>query len=590
MPRRSLDLDFDLATFRTEDFTRDQLVEMCLSRSISCPKRELKVKLGERLRDWHRQTYNDDGSKKSSPATIHDVWGDLVDDASTPSCVLPATAWGLHGVQNGRTRDLVPMTAQEAPVDSVLFFQHAGSEYFHLYSVVRVSSTGPFVRLISSIPNVAAPCPETSITGGWQVNVLSLPSREYITKFNAAKNLMSIEWPSAFVAAAPPDARVSWLDVSPVQGPVSRGEQLVGAPAPPKVLFVEEGRTSASRAKTPRGQNLTEAQALVLSADPETVLNTGNINAFMILHYLGAPSRASTAEEDKESLGSFWGLDRWVTQVQPVHLLWMVNSLVSVDVRLWASLWDTYTTPAIEQLVFPFLASDDKLVPTSPDWSVVSGYCQRLRLCLLNFCVTVDVLFRLRPVIRQSLRAAVERTMRFIASVDPGPANPATPLLLHYVAYRFQQAVGLAYGHVRGCVSTSPEAVADEIALFPNREQHSTFSIDVDMILMHQRLPPSMLSLPGLAGSCRESLFATPPPMHHASGAAPSPAPAPAADTTPPKPGPKTFPVCGYWNSTRGCRKSTGCSPHRAAKTAEERLYLDEFFAQPRNKKLARKP
>jgi hypothetical protein len=101
MTRRSLDLDFDLDSFRVQDFTREQLVEMCQSRSISCSKRELKTKLGERLRNWHRQTYNVDGTSATSGNLTLGDWSDLVDADSAPiAFALPDSSWGLKGIRN----------------------------------------------------------------------------------------------------------------------------------------------------------------------------------------------------------------------------------------------------------------------------------------------------------------------------------------------------------------------------------------------------------------------------------------------------------------------------------------------------------
>jgi len=593
MAKRTLDLYFDLGSFRVENFIRDELVEMCRSRSLTCTKHEVKAKLGNRLREWHRQTFNADGTLKVAANESGMGWPDLVDPGEPPAIALPASAWTLKGVQNGRTKDLVKMTARDLPIHSVVFYQHAGSEYFHLYSVVQAATQGPRVRLISAIPGVAAPCPETSIPAEGEVFGLSVASREYIVKFNTAKSLMTIDWPSEFVALFPSSGGASWTDVSPVHTTSSRPGGFAGASAQQRVLFMEDGRTSASRAKTPRGQNLTEAQASVLSADHEAVLNTGNINVYMILYYLGSSSGSACAEGETQSLGQFWGLERWKTQLQPAHLLSLVNCVASVDIRLWASLWDTYTPHSVDQLVSPFLASDDKLISNpAPDLSIIGGYRQRLRICLLNFCATIDALFRLRSDIREALRATVERTMSFVDSVDPGPAHASTPILLHYVAYRFQQAISSAYGRVRGCVSTSSAAVIADLGGFPNRERHSLFSIDVDLILMHQCMPPAMSSFSSPAAPRRENLYSTPTPAP-APGAAPAPAPSPTlmggqallTSNTP------KYLICGFWNSTRGCRKTAGCgAPHREPTTAAEIQWLDAFFANPRNKKLVRKP
>ena len=164
MAQRVLDLRFDLETFRVENFTRDDLEEMCYSRSLSCTRREKKAKLGERLREWHHQTFNADGTLKNSAGGAGNGWPDLAEDEVPPAFVLPVSAWGLQGVNNGRTQDLVPTLARDVPLNSVVFYQHAGSGYFHLYLVDRKEPRGPFVRLISAIPGVAAPCPSTLIS------------------------------------------------------------------------------------------------------------------------------------------------------------------------------------------------------------------------------------------------------------------------------------------------------------------------------------------------------------------------------------------------------------------------------------------
>jgi hypothetical protein len=228
------------------------------------------------------------------------------------------------------------MAARDVLLGSVIFYQHARSAYFHLFSVERITSAGPIARLISEIPGVVPPCSESLISAGIEVYVLSSVSRDYIMKFNSTKNLMTIQWPPAFVEASRNTVAKQRADVSPIQPTRLQVGQHVNSSAPPLNLFIEESRASAPRSKTPRGQSLTAAQASVLSADYEAVLVTGNINVYMMLYYLGTSSGSIGAAEGIESLSSFWGLDRWTTQLQPVHLLWMVGSLASVDIRLIA--------------------------------------------------------------------------------------------------------------------------------------------------------------------------------------------------------------------------------------------------------------
>lgn len=340
-------------------------------------------------------------------------------------------------------------------------------------------------------------------------------------------------------------------------------------------VLLDDVKNSTSKQKTPGGRNLTASQAGVISRNGAAVVKAGNMNIYYALYYIDR-NREQPATHD---LAFDWDLDWWRTQVQPTHLLDLVTDIMAVDIRLFADLCTSMSRPEADRLTSKFLCGEDRLIDdTGTDLSLVGGYHDRLRACLLNFCVTLDALFQLVDSIKDALYNAMARVLDFVKGGicrSLGPMHPTQHLLFHYVAYQFQATVALAYGQLRAGHFDVAEEFVIRIADFPDFTQHSVFSQEVNFILMHERLPASI---------ARAHVTQAPPRLGH--------------DTTPKTPPAPSVPnstdtptgICGYWHSTKGCKALPGkqCRfGHHDPTTDKEKTFLDKFFK--RYKSLTRK-
>jgi hypothetical protein len=325
-----------------------------------------------------------------------------------------------------------------------------------------------------------------------------------------------------------------------------------------------------------RGQDFTEQAARVLSEDSITVINTGAVNLFMQLFYIGQPSEVTAIS----GCSAYWAVAAWRTQIQPFHLLQLARNITLVDIRLFASVLDVQSRQYADALGQKLQTFEDKVGDVAVVLNIIGGHPERLLGCLANFAITLDVVFLLRPAIREALRNMIVRTMSLARGFQLSPTAAEASALYHYLAQQFQTTTQAAFGRVRGGSATQ-EAVIAIFAAFPDLSPYSDLTNDLLLIRSTRAIPDCMkpFALPLGSGPA-----ATNPGIKRerdtdntavASRATVSKEAKQGAGKSPKKK--KT--IYGFYCISEGCTKGSAClHEHRPPQTDDDREFLDRFY------------
>ena len=384
----------------------------------------------------------------------------------------------------------------------MIFFSSAppSTPSFYIYVVAEVGTTaGLRLRLISSLSSDVTPAiPEFILPASEKIPLLKL-SPESILLFQDASDDpasgFTCRWPQSVSAVSSQtllDLPAPALSRAPILDLTSSGTG-GGARTPSLQALLESavdtGAGGSSKSRHPQGHGLTEAAAGILSEHGHTVLTTGNITTYHNLYYLGdAVCQDSTTAD-------YWHITAWRVQVQPFELLMLVQSIMSVDIRAFADLLHKHTRPSADAICDALILHEDKLGHYKPDMSIIGGYLDRLHACLRNYSATLDVLFRLRSVLRDGLKAMMERVMSLASSFQMGPLDRGTPILYHYLANRFQHAFAQGYGLVRSGHVRDERALLIVLERFPDTGSLSTLTMELMGIRVSNRTPDCLAPL-----------------------------------------------------------------------------------------------
>jgi hypothetical protein len=304
---------------------------------------------------------------------------------------------------------------------------------------------------------------------------------------------------------------------------------------------------------------------------------------------------------------TFWGITHWRVQLQPFHLILLVQDVMRVDIRLFACMTAVMSLSETEKLGAQLMDGVDKLTDHVPNVHIIAGNLDRLGRCLTNFGFTLCVLFRLAQSVQAALRDLCTSAYRHAATYNFGPADPEAPLIYYYIANRLQYYVASCFRQVLIGTTYAREELVLALGLpFPDVSPLSQFSADIMGIRGAGRLPaclpvdaPTVRRTPSgqgpTASATPKAIPTTPTPS---SAPAPPPAaplsskptaPSPAAKTsakTPlgkvasPLPTPRRKQLCGFYNTVEGCTKSDSeCRhDHRDVASKGERDYMKQFL------------
>ena len=146
----------------------------------------------------------------------------------------------------------------------------------------------------------------------------------------------------------------------------------------------------------------------------------------------------------------------------------MLSHIASVDMRLFADLWSDFGERYCRNMQDRNKRASTEVSPEVPfNYSIVGRDFPRFCALLRNFCLTVDLMFKLHEAIRQGLHAMLQRLIGHLSNRDLDPAERSTPLLLLFWAHSFQAHVSRFYDQVKIQRLSNPASVVAYLELFP---------------------------------------------------------------------------------------------------------------------------
>ena len=402
------------------------------------------------------------------------------------------------------TRHLVQCTASDLRMGAIVYLlvrmNTAGNvkDFFLLYQVTAVTMNYAAVRRISDcseIPAAIRPPTEGRVGTTCPMLALSDASITYLRGFfpRVAQHGYSCEWPSRVSATTPASLTTRRVAFQPIDlsGCDLAGERMdtssdvaflgassssssssaLAAPAPArasentnpsasaiadKLHDIVVGSTSKCTIKSVVKDTATLS---VVSDEPARLAAQGNSDLFLLLSHCTPPNNTRA---------SHWSIERFRTQLQPAHFLLMYHNITSVDIRLFADMYETMGENMSLQLYETNKSAITDVSTTLPfDFTIMGNNRDRFRRLLANFCFAIDSMLCLSASIRSALHAMYTRIVDFVFKLDLDPMEPATPLLYLFWAYYFQHHVSQAYEYIRVKSFSTQQNVIDHLASFP---------------------------------------------------------------------------------------------------------------------------
>jgi hypothetical protein len=142
----------------------------------------------------------------------------------------------------------------------------------------------------------------------------------------------------------------------------------------------------------------------------------------------------------------FWGLPAYNTQLQPIEMADLGKSWCAVEVNKFASLNDQFgSSQAIieaRKYYHPRAEADSNL---QANLNIIGNQGDNLNRCLRILGMTLDVLYNLKPAIRQALKHVIERYMTYVTAYAPGPHSNISGEMYQAIASDFQIQVNTVY-------------------------------------------------------------------------------------------------------------------------------------------------
>ena len=271
---------------------------------------------------------------------------------------------------------------------------------------------------------------------------------------------------------------------------------------------------------------------------------------------------------------NFWSLQTtWVNQNQPIQVLNLARNM-NVDIKRFALVNEKLSPRETQELrVKHYNVSLDLDKTLAFDEKIIGNDIHKLDRAMRAFCLTIDVLFMLKSGIRDELRAVVIRCIEFVTpQLVHGPNSELTGEQLTVVGAYFTYSVSQIFQDVVGDITRSEMGVITALEKIPDIERNSDFATDILRISLKVETPEIPPKKPKPKPIATEK---------------------PTPTITPPKPSPaaKALLICGFFNSTGGCKATQGaCSrDHRKSKDPADDTQLDTFFKSRAGSNLVRK-
>ena len=434
-------------------------------------------------------------------------------------------------------QDLVPLRAKDLALNNVIAWAHTHgpdnklTNLLVIYRVIGVGINYVSVSQLSEHPTAVTNTPERmgKLAPNTPVFGLSLDSIEKIRRLFSSSPVvalgMSLRFPPEILAINDQQKSVSWggeiitldeedeeetmfgsetVPSSRTAGGASSSAPPVTNPAPRKdtsskdlAAAVKElaAKKSAIETKKTVGGYLREEHAAILSTEPGTLVKQGNLE---VLNRMCFAHLAPTSSNSEPTRADFWGLQGpFRTQLQPAHLIAMLQSMTAVDIRMFADLYVPLGTNLAQNVVDKCAISDGLTIDSriQPCLDIVGCESTRFENMLRNFGFVVDNLLLLCPVIREAMKSMLLRFTTHARSMLLDPTNIVTALLYVYWAYEFQAVVNQAYTMVKSGILTSADAVAGFWATKPNTTDQFQLFLQGQLYIQQHRVFPSHIKL-----------------------------------------------------------------------------------------------
>ena len=437
-------------------------------------------------------------------------------------------------------RDLVPLRARDLLPNNVIAWAHTiGAEnkltsLLVIYRVLGVGVSYVSVTQLSEYPASVTGTPERNgqLTLNTPVYGLSLDSIESIRRIFQIPEFqatgMTLSFPSDTMAVNEHQKRLAWtgevitLDHEGEEGFNCFGDEVrntstavggalaltsgarpalkqAGSSNPAKDLTaaiseLAKTKTAVETKKTVGGY-LRDGPAAVFSAEPSTLLKQGNLEVLQRMSYSHLACSSSSTEISRLV---FWGLQGpFRTQLQAAHLITMLQSMMSVDIRMFADMHAALGPHLAQNLVDRCAASDALTLDASilPYLDVVGCQSERFEHLLRNFGFVVDNLLLLCPMIREAMRSMLSRFIQHAQRMILDPTDVVTALLYVYWAHEFQSAVNQAYTMVRSSALKSVDGVVEFWAKIPNTSDQFQPFLQGQLHIQHMKAFPHHITL-----------------------------------------------------------------------------------------------
>lgn len=318
--------------------------------------------------------------------------------------------------------------------------------------------------------------------------------------------------------------------------------------------------------QTLRGRNLTIMAASSLSDAGQIVRDTGIPIIFNRLKY-----------PDQSKLDT-WGLPCFITQLQPGHLFDLIFSWRSVDLNYFAGLEDRFGKVQAEKFAAKFellgKTEIDKTIQVS--LNLVGNDITRYQRALMGYGFVLDSMFSFKPIIQQAIIATLTSAVQFVIPWMRGNQDDTTGKMFMAVTSVFMDGFQRAYGYIFATQSVLDENyVASLLTGIPTADRRQELIVEMQRLSLESSnkersrksqdddiTPPSKKKKP------------SPPDTKKITAAKHSPKPSNAS---------KRY-LCGYFNSTEGCKKIDDCERIHAKPTTPEEEEAMSYFFQKRPK------
>jgi hypothetical protein len=213
---------------------------------------------------------------------------------------------------------------------------------------------------------------------------------------------------------------------------------------------------------TLKKKGLTLPAAALMSADPEQILKKGTLQTYYALCHMNA------TDCDCSEISVFWGIEKWLIQMQPPQLMKFASSWREISFETFASLSDKYGTEQANKKFHQFFHSDDKIKDIQIDINIIGNELSYFERAMMIFAMTIDSVFQFKKTIKTAVKQAAQRCITFTRQTQPGKTSNASGLLFLYIGTEFQIDLDNVFCRVLCNNLNSEQTIVEALGLIPD--------------------------------------------------------------------------------------------------------------------------